>query len=183
MGVSERWQRLAKSGKDLHSALERWLDSALAAVDLLTCPNSRFAWSRWVSTHAFAADLLVFTPRDLAARRFVVGDRLAGRGARRTRSQPAGRQRRALVWLARLSWATMRAVPGEVTAIGEVFRSPRHSTERQWHCACRGSPLGMSRYARLTSGELMSNPFATIQPWQLIPTASVKRTFGSRCWT
>jgi hypothetical protein len=53
----------------------RGLDRALALIDLATCPKTRFAAPGWRSTHAFAAGLLVFTPRELTARRIVVGDR------------------------------------------------------------------------------------------------------------
>jgi hypothetical protein len=47
----------------------------------------------------------------------------------------------------------------------------------------RDAPRRMSRYTRLWSGVFTLKPFATIQPWQLIPTASVSRTSGSRPYT
>ena len=55
--------------------LGRLLDGALGFVDLKTCPGGRFAESGWTSAHAFAAGLVVFTPRDLTARARVAGDR------------------------------------------------------------------------------------------------------------
>jgi Uncharacterized protein conserved in bacteria (DUF2219) len=60
----------------LHAGPPAWLDRALGFIDLSTCPSARFAgpdW--WTSTHAFAAGLLVFTPRDLTAAAPVPGDR------------------------------------------------------------------------------------------------------------
>lgn len=53
-----------------------WLDRALGLIDQSTCPGTRFAgpgW--WTSGHAFAAGLLVFTPRNLDASAPVPGDR------------------------------------------------------------------------------------------------------------
>jgi hypothetical protein len=52
-----------------------WLDRALEVVDLDTCPGARYADSEWSAAHAFAAGLLIFTPRDLSAPGIVRGDR------------------------------------------------------------------------------------------------------------
>jgi len=65
---------LTLSGR--HAGPPAWLDRALEFVDLSTCPSGRFAgpgW--WTSSHAFAAGLLIFTPRDLTASAPVRGDR------------------------------------------------------------------------------------------------------------
>ncbi len=53
----------------------RALDRALGFVDDKLCPSGRFAAPGWGSAYAFAAGLLVFTPRDLSARGIVYGDR------------------------------------------------------------------------------------------------------------
>jgi Uncharacterized protein conserved in bacteria (DUF2219) len=58
-----------------HAGPPGWLDQALASLDLVTCPSTRFARSEWGSSHAFAAGLLVFTPRALAAHGIAIGDR------------------------------------------------------------------------------------------------------------
>lgn len=55
--------------------LGRALDRALEFIDLGTCPRTRFAAPGWSATHAFAAGLLIFTPRDLTARTVIAGDR------------------------------------------------------------------------------------------------------------
>jgi Uncharacterized protein conserved in bacteria (DUF2219) len=55
--------------------LGRTLDRALGFIDEGTCPQTRFVTPGWHATHAFAAGLLVFTPRDLRAREVVPGDR------------------------------------------------------------------------------------------------------------
>lgn len=60
----------------LHAGPPAWLDRALGLIDRSTCSSSRFAGPEWwASAHAFAAGLLVFTPRDLAASAPVAGDR------------------------------------------------------------------------------------------------------------
>lgn len=65
---------LTLSGR--HAGPPAWLDRALGLIDLSTCPSTRFArpgW--WTSTHAFAAGLLIFTPRDLTVPGPIAGDR------------------------------------------------------------------------------------------------------------
>jgi len=49
------------------------LDRALGFIDAITCPQGRSA--NWQSARAFAAGLLIFTPRDLASHDVVYGDR------------------------------------------------------------------------------------------------------------
>jgi len=53
----------------------RALDRALGFVDNTLCPSDRFAAPGWLTGHAFAVGLLIFTPGDLAAREVVSGDR------------------------------------------------------------------------------------------------------------
>ncbi|HTT38322.1 MAG TPA: lipid A deacylase LpxR family protein [Burkholderiales bacterium] len=53
----------------------RLLDRALGFIDGRTCPGDRFAAPGWSTAHAFAAGLLVFTPRDLSAHDVIDGDR------------------------------------------------------------------------------------------------------------
>lgn len=53
----------------------RALDRALGFVDDRLCHAGGFAPADWGSAHAFAAGLLVFTPRDLSARGVQPGDR------------------------------------------------------------------------------------------------------------
>ncbi len=55
--------------------LGRALDRALGILDREACRGARFAGGPWRVTHAFAAGLLVFTPRDLNAHGPVPGDR------------------------------------------------------------------------------------------------------------
>lgn len=55
--------------------LGRALDHALGMLDSEACRGVRFAGGPWGVTHAFAAGLLVFTPRDLNAHGLVSGDR------------------------------------------------------------------------------------------------------------
>jgi hypothetical protein len=57
------------------SVLGRALDQALGFIDLHACPDGRFTAADWTITHALAAGLLVFTPRDLSAHGIVYGDR------------------------------------------------------------------------------------------------------------
>jgi Uncharacterized protein conserved in bacteria (DUF2219) len=64
---------LTLSGR--HAGPPAWLDRALEFVDLGTCPGTRYAASEWTTAHAFAAGLLIFTPRDLSASGIVRGDR------------------------------------------------------------------------------------------------------------
>jgi hypothetical protein len=54
----------------------RALDWLLGSIDGLTCPRARFqGGDDWDVGHAFASGLLIFTPKDLAARDIVSGDR------------------------------------------------------------------------------------------------------------
>lgn len=53
----------------------RGLDRALGFVDRRSCRLGRLAGLEGSSAHAFAGGMLVFTPRDLAARNVVRGDR------------------------------------------------------------------------------------------------------------
>lgn len=53
----------------------RGLDRALGFVDRRSCKVAGLAGVQGLSAHAFAAGLLVFTPRNLAARNVVRGDR------------------------------------------------------------------------------------------------------------
>lgn len=53
----------------------RALDRALGFVDGRLCPSDRFSAPGWGSAYAFAAGLLVFTPRDLSVRGVQSGDR------------------------------------------------------------------------------------------------------------
>jgi hypothetical protein len=53
----------------------RALDRALGAVDEELCPAGRFKGPGWESAYAFAAGLLIFTPRDLSASQVTPGDR------------------------------------------------------------------------------------------------------------
>lgn len=55
--------------------LGRLLDRALGLIDGETCRAAHLSGRKWRVTHAFAAGLLVFTPRDLSARNVVPGDR------------------------------------------------------------------------------------------------------------
>lgn len=57
------------------ASLGRLLDRALGALDLSTCPQSRFAAPGWTTAHALAAGLLIFTPKNLATSGIVAGDR------------------------------------------------------------------------------------------------------------
>ncbi len=65
---------LTLSGKS-SGVLGRTLDRALGVVDGKSCEMSGWDGLAAHSTHAFAAGLLVFTPRDLGARHIVRGDR------------------------------------------------------------------------------------------------------------
>lgn len=56
-------------------ATGRALDRALGFVDERSCKATGLAGLQGQSTHAFAAGVLIFTPRDLAARGVVRGDR------------------------------------------------------------------------------------------------------------
>jgi hypothetical protein len=51
------------------------LDRALGFIDAISCPSGRFTSPDWQSSRAFAAGLLIFTPRDLASHDVVYGDR------------------------------------------------------------------------------------------------------------
>lgn len=53
----------------------RGLDRALGYLDDAACPGTRFATPGWQTGHAFAAGLLIFTPRSLGASGIVPGDR------------------------------------------------------------------------------------------------------------
>ena len=53
----------------------RALDRALGVVDEGLCPAGRFSAPGWQTADAFAAGLLIFTPRDLGAHGVVLGDR------------------------------------------------------------------------------------------------------------
>jgi len=55
--------------------LGRGLDRALGFIDQTTCPRARFELPGWTTAHAFAAGILIFTPRDLTASGVVAGDR------------------------------------------------------------------------------------------------------------
>lgn len=55
--------------------LARVLDHALGMLDSEACRSARLPDGPWGVTHAFAAGLLVFTPRDLNAHGIVPGDR------------------------------------------------------------------------------------------------------------
>jgi Uncharacterized protein conserved in bacteria (DUF2219) len=55
--------------------LGRLLDRALGFINEKTCPRARFDAPGWSTAHAFAAGLLVFTPRDLRAHGVDYGDR------------------------------------------------------------------------------------------------------------
>lgn len=56
-------------------AVGRVIDGALGAIDDSLCQPARFLATSWPSAYAFAAGLLIFTPRDLSAPQVVSGDR------------------------------------------------------------------------------------------------------------
>lgn len=55
--------------------IARALDAALGFIDGKTCPHDRFAAPGWQRGRAFAAGLLIFTPRDLASHEVIYDDR------------------------------------------------------------------------------------------------------------